>query len=344
MLEDFEQFLSLTSLTPEEFRELYEIVEEYACRAGYRRYSQSAKKNNWGAGRPHKRPLIDRLAMTVMRLRGLTEQATARIFGVKHDVVRAAFNEIIVILKNCLDTPKRVVARLLRQGANASLLEFMPGSDVAVDAMVVNTTRPPRGAAGKRFYRRKKGVGLNIQTIVDMGGYVIDVSKFVPASGHDITLFRQHANKALLRHFQSVFGDAGYTGAKDVPPARMIISSKRPPNGELNDYQHAKNKWIGSKRYVVERNNSYIKNNAYIKQRHWYESAEMDDVVQVICGLINFRTVRRKKRPINWRHSNRTPRIHAPNPDDMAQNCTTTSCQTVFDERTANLELPPQIC
>ena len=341
MLEDIEQFLSLTSLTPEEFSELYERVMEYACRMGYRRYSRSAKSNNWGAGRPHKRPLIDRLTMALMVLKGIKIQVVALSFRIKHDTVQAAFDEIMDILKNCIDTPKRVVARLLHQGANASLLEFMPGPDVGLDAMVVGTTRPPRGAIGRAYYRRKKGNGLNLQAIVDTGGYVIDVSKSVPAAAHDIVLFRSHTRKALLRYFRHIFYDPGYTGVGEVPPARMEVAAKRLPNRKLDHYEVVRNEWIGGQRYVVERNNSFIKAYGYTRHRHWYESNKLDDVVQVICGLINFRTVRRKKKPLNWGHGNRELHTPAPNPEVVLEYYyKTTSCQTVFNAMASRHEPP----
>ena len=181
--------------------------------------------------------------------------------------------------------------------------------------------------------------------IVDNIGHVIDASKSVPAAAHDITLFRSHTSKALLRCFRSIFMDPGYTGVGEVPPVRLVIKSKRRPNRSLDHYEIVRNEWIGGQRYVVERNNSFIKDYGYTRQRHWYESDKLDDSVQVVCGLINFRTVRRRNKPLNWGHGNREPRHSAPDPDAVLQDYfKTTSCQTVFNAMACRHERPYDIC
>lgn len=311
------QFLSLTSLTRDEFTELYEMVKEHMCRTGYREHSKSATTNNYGAGRPHELSLIDRLALTLIQLRGTKGDAAGAIFRVSHDIARAALNEIIPAIKACVNTPRRVASRLLHQGANASLLDFIPSSEAAIDATVVNTTRPPRGKGKSVFYRRKKGTGLNIQTVVDMAGYFLDVAASVPASFHDMKVFKQKAIPALLRKFDSVFADNAYTGADKDPTIHIKVASRRPPGGKLTDEALERNRRISSKRFVVERGNAHIKSYGIVNQFHWYESDKMDIILQVVCGLINFRTARREKHPVNWGNRNRPPRPPVPNPKNQ---------------------------
>lgn len=311
------QFLSLTSLTRDEFTELYEMVKEHMCRTGYREHSKSATTNNYGAGRPHELSLIDRLALALIQLRGTKGDVAGSIFRVSHDIARAALNEIIPAIKACVNTPRRVASRLLHQGANASLLDFMPSSEAAIDATVVNTTRPPRGKGKSVFYRRKKGTGLNIQTVVDMAGYFLDVAASVPASFHDMKVFKQKAIPALLRKFDSVFADNAYTGADKDPTIHIRVASRRPPGGKLTDEALERNRRISSKRFVVERGNAHIKSYGIVNQLHWYESDKMDIILQVVCGLINFRTARREKHPVNWGNRNRPPRPPVPNPKNQ---------------------------
>ena len=339
IMKDRRQFLSATSLTCEEFQELFEKLKVHMCRAGYRQYSRSAKKNKCGAGRTHECPLIDRAAMALMQLRGTSGEITGLAFDVSYDVARAALDEIVPAIKSCVEIPRRVVARLLRQGANASLLEFVPDPESSLDAMVVNTTRPPWGKAGRAFYRRKKGNGLNVQTIVDWGGRFIDVSTSVPASVHDMKVFWQKADRALLRRFETIFADPGYTGAEKVPHTNIKVAAKRPPGGKLTDEEIAINRWISSKRFVVERGNAFIKNYGIVNKMHWYDSAKLDDVIQVVCGLINFRTVRRKKHPVNWGHANRPRRPPVSDPRNVRPEMHTSACQAVFDARDGQRQL-----
>lgn len=337
---DRDKFLSLTSLTWDEFVELYEKIKEHTCRMGYRRYSRSAKKNNYGAGRPHELPLIDRVVVSLIQLRGSSAQMASSVFRVSHDIAKAALDELLSAITACTDTPIKVAARLLHQGANRSLLEFMLDDDAAVDATVINTTRPSKGECASAYYRRKKGVGLNVQTIVDTKGYFVDIAVPMPASIHDIKVFRQNASPALLRQFRTVFGDNGYTSAEKVPHTHIEVASRRPPGGRLTDEAFARNVWIASRRYVVERGNAFIKNYGIVKRMHWYESEKLHRILQAIGGLINFRTARREKRPVNWGNGKRRPRPRKPNPEDLLPDYrTTTSCQTVFDQRAERFEL-----
>ena len=84
IMKDRRQFLSATSLTCEEFQELFEKLKVHMCRAGYRQYSRSAKKNKCGAGRTHECPLIDRAAMALMQLRGTSGEITGLAFDVSY--------------------------------------------------------------------------------------------------------------------------------------------------------------------------------------------------------------------------------------------------------------------
>lgn len=338
LMDDEDQFLSLTSLTLDEFMELYGMIEEYMCRVGYREHSKSATTNNYGAGRTHELTLIDRFAITLIQLRGTKGWEAGAIFRVSHSIAKAALKEIVPAIKACVNTPHRVAARLLRQGANASLLDFMPDPEAAIDATVINTTRPPRGRGKSVFYRRKKGTGLNIQTTVDLKGYFMDVAASVPASFHDMKVFKEKANLALLRKFDSTFADNAYTGADKLPSIHIEVASRRPPGGKLTEDALERNRWISSKRFVVERCNAFIKSYGIINQQHWYESEPMDSLLQAICGLINFRTARREKHPINWGNRKRPPRAPVPNPKNRELH-PTTSCQMIFDARADQLGL-----
>ena len=136
---------------------------------------------------------------------------------------------------------------------------------------------------------------------------------------------------ALLRRFETIFADPGYTGAEKVPHTNIEVAAKRPPGSKLTDEEIAINRWISSRRFVVERGNAFIKNYGIVNKMHWYDSAKLDDVIQVVCGLINFRTVRRKEHPVNWGHASRPRRPPVSDPSNVRPEMHTSACQAVCD-------------
>ena len=73
---------------------------------------------------------------------------------------------------------------------------------------------------------------------------------------------RQKANRTPLRRFEFTFEDPCYAGSEKVPPTRIEAAAKRPPGGRLSDEEIARNRWIFSKRFVVERGNASSKTTA----------------------------------------------------------------------------------
>ena len=68
------------------------------------------------------------------------------------------------------------------------------------------------------------------------------------------------------------------------------------------------NSWINSRKYRVEQVNSFIKNFGILDNLSWRDSKKLDELLQVICGVINFRTEHRRRHPVDWGHKNRPRR------------------------------------
>ena len=86
-------FLSMTSVNPKEFKVLYPYIEAEAVRQARQKYGRSPGGRKPGAGRPHKLCLFDRIFITLMRMRGKSEEDVSFGMGISHDLVRAAYTE-----------------------------------------------------------------------------------------------------------------------------------------------------------------------------------------------------------------------------------------------------------
>lgn len=327
------RFRSYFGLNVREFKKLYKKTELAAAHMAHRE-RRIRNKRKYGAGRPHKCPLSDRLGMALMLLRGHSEEVVGGIFGVSCAVVRAALSELNPVLAKCLETPRRITWKIVHRRKNGSLDDYMSegekeagaedevvaelvDKEAAIDATVFNTTKPSDRDTYKLLSRRGKGVGLNVMTTVGPRGKIASLSEPAPASVSDANLYKATRNKALLKSFARAYTDRAFIGVEDDPEIFIIHGDKKPPGGELSAKSLAKNRWINSKKYHVERSNAFIKNFAIVKKMHWYDSHKLYETLQVICGLINYRIDERAKRPENWGHGNRTPCKRPRKPRDL---------------------------
>lgn len=307
--------LSATSLTHDEVSELYDKVKPVALRQAYRRFHKHGRKRKYGAGRTHEYGLRDRLVMALMQLRGKSEEDVALAFDVAHDTARAALAELLPILYMVIDIPRRLARRVSRQRRDRPLDDYLDLEMGVMDAMVINTTKPRDRDVLKAYSRRKKGVGRNVQTTLDGGGYIIDATRPVRAAINDAALFHLSRNGRLLRAVKKWFTDRGYYHVEKAPDITIIHGDKKPPGGELSEESLKKNSYINSQKYYVEQTNAHIQNYHILDKLHWFEADRMDMIIQVVCGLINFRKRRRRDNPVDWGHRNRVPCERVPRPE-----------------------------
>ena len=184
-----------------------------------------------------------------------------------------------------------------------------------------------------------RGNGLNAQTIVGRGGRFIDAAAPVPASVHGMKAFRQKADRAPLGRFGAILADQGHAGAEKAPHTNTEAAAKRQPGGKLTDQDIARKRRISSRRLVVERGNALIKSHGIVNKMHWYDSEKLSGTIRAVCGPINFRTVRRKKHPVNWGHASRPRRPPVSDPRNVRPEMHTSACQAVFDARDGQRQL-----
>ena len=84
---DSRKYLSFFGNTPREAHKLYGLVEPMVVKQVYRE-NRIRNKRKYGAGRIHECPLIDRMGMALMLLRGHSEQTVSHTFKVSCETAR----------------------------------------------------------------------------------------------------------------------------------------------------------------------------------------------------------------------------------------------------------------
>ena len=303
---DLRKYLSFFGNTPREAHKLYGLVEPMVVKQVYRE-NRIRNKRKYGAGRIHECPLIDRMGMALMLLRGHSEQTVSHTFKVSCETARVTLMIFVRAFNKCLETPRRTTWEIVYRLRPGDLRAFMD-EKASLDATVFNTTKPPDKETFDAMYRRGKGLGLNVLTVVSHGSKIVYISDPLPASVNDVSTYKRVVNEGVLALFAAVYADRGFIGANKNENIRLVHGDKKPPGGQLSEESRNKNAWINHEKYRVEQANAFLKNFGIFKKLHWYESHKLYEILQATSGLINFRTDERKKHPINWGHANRPKR------------------------------------
>ena len=300
-------FLHSTSLTVGEFRKLCDTVKEKAGKLHRQQHKDREIVRKYGAGRTHLMPFQDRLCACLMVMRGASKHDLSHMFDVSPDTIRRAYNEFMKVLAACLKTPQRIYWHVTHAKKDDDIRKWMNPEKGAIDGVVFKTTKPPSKDVLKEHARRGKGVGVNVLTNIDADGMMVSLSKCVPASKNDTWLYKKARNPRFLAWFKASFTDRGFFGAEKDGRVKHVHGIKRLPGKKLSEEDRAINSYINSQKYQVEQINAFIKKFGCLDGISWKDKKRIDAMLQVICGLINFRTECRKNNPLDWGHKSRPP-------------------------------------
>lgn len=300
------KFRSFFGVNAREFKKLYDKVEPVYVKQEYRA-NRIRNKRKYGAGRIHECPLNDRIGMALMLMRGNTVEVVSEIFDVSCETVRKTLMKVVHVFNKCLKTPKRITWKIVYQLKPGDIRNFM-GKNASLDATVFNTTKPPDKETFDAMYRRGKGLGLNVMTVVSCDGELAYISEPVPASVNDAATYKLVVNEALLAVFECIYTDRGFIGVNKNPKVLLVHGDKKPPGGQLSEESRRKNAWINHEKYRVEQTNAFLKNFGIVNKMHWYQGQKLFKILQASGGLLNFRHEERKEHPENWGHANRPKR------------------------------------
>ena len=176
-----------------------------------------------------------------------------------------------------------------------------PGVMGIVDTSFLQVCKKKVGQ-GQYYSGKHKRHGVKIQTINACNGVVMEVSQLIPASVHDITIFRRSGAVALFQQTRWVnrrcehvghegLFDGGYQGLAREMAA--IIPARRRPNKDLTEEESEHNRRIAHRRIVIE--NYYARLKGYwgvLSGRYRGDLSDYNTVVRLCVALTNILVMR----------------------------------------------------
>ena len=297
---DRRQFISLFKFTPEEFDMLYPLAKGAAKTLLRKRLSTNAERERKiGGGRPFGMCFYAMLAMCLLLYNGASQDMASAIFHTNRNGARTSYVVASESLYACLPIPKRASLSIARASSQQTLLKWMPGQEAIVDATVHRATRAPCKATRRRQFGRKGGPHRKTQMIVGRDGIILHVTHSVGGRMHDARLSARELPKHIYSRAKLLHRDLGYIGV-DHGAAEISEPVKAARGRKLTDEQRELNKARAAARSPVERKQGHLKHHGILDRAPWNASEEFDRNVQILCGLLNIKTIWRSKEPVDW--------------------------------------------
>lgn len=234
-----------TGLTPWQFADLIDLVTE---------------EIEWdtGIGRPRALRLTQAVKTTVMYFKSnITEEFIAELFEVSQPTISRVIAEVEPLIAEVLN------------GWVPDLAEEVPDQVAIVDGTL--TPCWSWADVDDLYSGKHKTTGHNHQVVVSFTGDLLHISDPAPGARHDTRAIHQAGLLAVL-DLANTIGDKGYVGTGILTP------HKKPPGGELLNWQKEFNTAINRIRHVVEREIANFKtwrimHTDYRRPEHTYTTA-----------------------------------------------------------------------
>lgn len=280
------QFLSLTSLTVEEFDELlsifFEVWEKFITK---RRFNGKVRQRRYAPRGESALPTLeDKLFFILVYLKmNPIQEYHAACFDLSRDMC----NKYIHILSPLLD--ESLAQYRANRNAETMQYQLLEGDTCLLDA----TERPierPKVEQEAHYSGKKKAHTVKNLLLCSLAGFVLFVSTTVEGKQHDkkIADTQLHFSKAV-----NIEADLGFQGLK-LEKATINLPHKKPKNGELTKIQKKENKLHASKRVAVEHIIGKIKIMRIVKEINRNKKQGYRDVVfNIAVSLYNFKHKKR---------------------------------------------------
>ena len=232
----------------------------------------------------------DQLTLTLMLLAsGDSPKKLAERTNLKEPLVRRT---VVGVIEHITIPLKEEFVWFRRQNDSMpGYFENFPRVVAVMDASVVGVPRPDDNDKARRLYSGKhKKHCVKVQTIHDVNGRLMHLSKVVHGSIHDFALFKDtNVHVEFKRSFGNNAGilvDKGYTGIKNYIP-QSVVPKKKPKNGSLTYEESERNKQIGKARIIIE--------NFYGRAKNYFKVAFFDSN-QIFSGVAQHRGTHRSGR------------------------------------------------
>lgn len=293
---NYQKFLSLTSLELGEFLNLLIVFEE-VWKNYHRQYDLKGEKRKIPKEVVDKRESLPSCAeklffILVYKKENPSQTYQGAMFGISQGKVSQWISCLLPLLKKTLAKeqllPKRMGQEL------AIFLKVYAECVLFVDV----TERPiPRSVDYQRQkieFSGKKHLHTLKNTIISQSdNRVVYLGDSYEGSYHDKTMLEE----AGIPWFeeQNILMDLGYQGYQ-AGEAQVWLPVKKPKNGQLTEQDKAYNQWLASLRVQVEHDIGGIKRINIVSQKIRIRGDQKRDMVmEIACGLHNLRVKYRYK-------------------------------------------------
>ena len=301
---------ALSGISREHLGELIaELAPKWEARqeSALRERRRGARRRAAGAGPKHRLVFVDRVLVTLVKLRhDLPDAALAELFGVDRSTVSGAVRQIRPLLAaRGFAVPERPGTRL-RTLEDVFAYAAAEGVKLRLDGTDVQVRRPVAGRPGRKAYvsgKRRQNT-IKTTTFSDGQGRTLFSGVARPGRVHDQTALRTEGIAECFRRFPEVQAevDEGYRGLANefphqvsAPPKPMSKKVREAaPLGEQYAWREARRRQ-SSARICVEHANAENKQWRPM-QRYTGRREDFAQTQAAIAGLVSDRSARRATR------------------------------------------------
>ncbi|MEM2761017.1 MAG: transposase family protein [Nitrososphaerales archaeon] len=286
-------FRSFTGLEVSEFDEIYRKIASRYDEYERRRLSKGKKrKRDVGAGHPFKLKLGDRVIMLHVYYRlYITYPLAGFLFGLDQSNVCRDIHMLEPLVKECVPLPKKIYNIARRARTIEEVERYFPGFKAFIDASEQEIPRPKNKRRRKSHYSgKKKKHAVKTQYMVNADGLIIHKTNHQKGRKHDYAILKENSPETPEQVERYV--DLGYKGVQnDFPDAEWTIPVKKRRKRKLTRKERRYNRKVARKRVKVERAISRVKKFNIMGNRFRNRLKHYDDASDIVCGLVNFRTM-----------------------------------------------------
>ncbi len=285
---------SLTGLQASEFATLLVSFEQAWMDYAQIMYHSGGRQRAYGAGRKARlQTVADKLLFILVYFRLYPTQAVQGfLFGLSQPQANDWIHKLTALLHQALgyeqQLPEREPARL------ADVLRRCPSLEFMLDGTERPIQRPQNKVDRKTYYsgKKKRHTVTNL-VVTHRRGKVMYLSDTYEGKKHDKAI--ADAESYQFPKGSQLWQDTGFQGFAPTD-VQVHQPKKKPRGGELTDDEKATNRAISSIRVLVEHHIGSVKRLQILVQpfRNWADHY-IDDVMEIACGLHNFRLEQRQK-------------------------------------------------
>jgi len=290
---DKQLFFRFTGVSCDNFKILFTKIEKEYEIFEQKRLSKPNRKKAIGQGNNFKYKLKERILITLFYYRVYT---TMDFLGIFIDLDKSNISRNITmlekIIKKVLPLPKKIYPHKIR--TEEELLEIFPELKIIVDATEQKINRPKhKTRRDNHFSGKKKIYSKKTQIIINKNGLIIHKTKSVNGKKHDKKLFEE--NIFEIPKEVIIEGDSGFQGIGDLVKNKVVLPKKKQKGKARKKEDKMSNKILSKSRILVENIIGKMKHFGLMKERYRNKFEDYDNKIDIIAGLVNFRTMERMK-------------------------------------------------